>query len=753
MSKKRKRKFKRGLDKPKKKRFNLPIEIKQMILGVVMILGAIIISLSFFKKAGTAGDYFLLGTRFLIGETVFLIPLILILGGLVFLSSNKIDQDVLDKRKKVFWPVVLACFILLIGITGVLGSFNSGLKRGGWLGYLLSWPFLRYFGFWATQLVFLALIIIGSLIFWHFLQRPGQKKDKNIEEEKDIIEKPSIIKRIFAPKFKVKEVPADFDQSKSAITSSMAGLKLENKSLLDQGSKKFAYDPPPTNLLEPDKGAPTSGDTRINSAIIKKTLQNFNIDVTMSEINIGPTVTQYTFKPAEGVKLSKITGLSNDLALALASHPIRIEAPVPGRSLVGVEVPNRGRAQVRLRNLIENLEFQKSSGNLAIALGRDVSGVPVYTDLTKMPHLLVAGATGTGKTIFLNSLILSLLYQPSTSIKSASPEMLRLILVDPKRVEFPVYSNLPHLLCPVIYNATQTIGALRWLTSEMERRFDVLSRSKARDINSFNEKTLKNGTSPLPFIVVIIDELADLMAAKGREIEAAVVRLAQMARAVGIHLVVATQRPSVEVITGLIKANITSRITFQVASQVDSRTIIDTSGAEKLLGGGDMLYISAYTPKPKRIQASYISEREVHKVIKHITSEAEMEVRAGMDDDLIQELEKSPEDYSGAVSQSGNYDDGDDPLFDDAKRLVIEANKASAAYLQRRVRIGYALAARLIDILEDKGIVSPSDGSKAREVYGEVEPVEEAGSVEADEAVQLEDVQEPEEDKDQWQKV
>ena len=754
MSKKKRGKF--------KKRFNLPTEVKQMILGIIMILGAILIGLSFFNKAGTAGDYFILGTRFLIGETVFLIPLILILGGLVFLSSNKINQDILDKRKKVFWPVVLACFILLIGITGVLGSFNSGLKRGGWLGYLLSWPFLKYFGFWATQLIFLALIIIGSLIFWYFLQRPMKKKDKDIEkveEEKDIIQKPSIIKRIFAPKFKVKEVPADFNESKPGTNLAMAGVKLESKPIL-AGSKKFAYNPPPINLLEPDRGAPTSGDTRVNSAIIKKTLQNFNIDVTMSEVNIGPTVTQYTLKPSEGVKLSKITGLSNDLALSLASHPIRIEAPIPGRSLVGIEVPNKGRAQVRLRNLIENPNFQKSSANLSIALGRDVSGLPVYTDLTKMPHLLVAGATGTGKTIFLNSLILSLLYQPNTSFKSASPEMLRFILIDPKRVEFPVYSNLPHLLCPVIYNATQTIGALRWLTSEMERRFGVLSEGKARDIGSFNDKVLKDGlpagrqgTSPLPFIIVVIDELADLMAAKGREIEASIVRLAQMARAVGIHLVVATQRPSVEVITGLIKANITSRITFQVASQVDSRTIIDMSGAEKLLGGGDMLYISAYTPKPKRIQASYISEKEVHRVIKHITSKAETEVHAEMDDDLIQELKRNSEDSSGNISQLGNYDDGNDPLFEDAKRLIIEANKASASYLQRRLRIGYARAARLIDILEDRGIVSPADGSKPREVYRDAEPIEESDSIESTKAVQLEETQESEEDKDQWEKM
>ncbi|OGZ17833.1 MAG: hypothetical protein A2V72_02840 [Candidatus Nealsonbacteria bacterium RBG_13_37_56] len=751
--------------KNKRSRFSLPIEIKQMILGVVMILAAIIIGLSFFNKAGKAGSYFLTGARFAIGDTAFIIPFILILGGLVFLNSKSDNGEFLEKRKKIFWQVGLACFILLFGITGILGGFNPEIKRGGWLGYLLSWPLLKYFGFLAAQIIFLGLVIIGSLIFWYFLRKPEKRKEKEvgIEKEEDksafaasdaaAADKPSIIKRIFAPKFRIKEVPPFAKEPKIQEESVMAELKLENKPV-KAGSKVFSYQPPPINLLESEKGTPNSGDTRVNSAIIKKTFQNFNIEVTMSEINIGPTVTQYTFKPAEGVKLSKITGLSNDLALALASHPIRIEAPVPGRALVGIEVPNKGRAQVRLRNLIENDNFQKSAANLLIALGRDVSGLPVYTDLTKMPHLLVAGATGTGKTIFLNSLILSLLYQPSTSVKSAGPEMLRFILVDPKRVEFPVYSNLPHLLCPVIYNANQALGALRWLTLEMERRFDVLVEGKSRDIGSFNEKALKNGAEPLPFIIVIIDELADLMAAKGREIEAAIVRLAQMSRAVGIHLVVATQRPSVEVITGLIKANITSRITFQVASQVDSRTVLDTAGAEKLLGRGDMLYISAYTPKPKRVQASYISEKEVKKVISYITDEIASESEGEMNFDLIQELDKISED-SPAV-QAGSYSgyNGDDPLFEEAKKLVLEANKASASYLQRRLRLGYARAARLIDILEEKGIVGPADGSKPREVYGGREATQ-AMDIEGIPFPPNQEPEEPEELKnpDRWEKV
>jgi len=741
MWKKKKRKLKKRFIKERKRsRFSLPEEIKQIILGVLMILIAIIVGLSFFDKAGKAGFYFMKVSRFLVGETVFLIPLIFVLGGLALLFA-KDDPKFLRRGKKVFWSVILAGLVLIFGITGFSAGFNSKDMKGGWIGYLLSWPFLRYFGFWVTQIIFLALIFVGGLIFWHFLGRFRKKEDSETShtlDKEDTSAKPSIIKRIFMPKFKIKEIP-DLEGTKLLQEKELSSLKMETKSIT--GNRAFSYQPPPFDLLDPDRGAPTSGDTRVNSAIIKKTLENFNIEVVMSEINIGPTVTQYTLKPAEGVKLSKITGLSNDLSLALASHPIRIEAPIPGRSLVGIEIPNKARAQVRLRNLIEAPDFQKSLSNLVLALGRDVSGLPVYTDLARMPHLLVAGSTGTGKTIFLNSLILSLLYQPSTSFKSASPENLRFILVDPKRVEFPIYNNLPHLLCPVIYNAKQTISALKWLTEEMETRFDVLSEAKARDIGSFNELALKNETPPMPFIVLIIDELADLMAAKGREVEAAIVRLAQMARAVGIHLIVATQRPSVEVITGLIKANITSRVTFQVASQVDSRTVLDTAGAEKLLGSGDLLYISAEIAKPKRIQGSYISEKEVIKVVKHIASNSQeskpqKEIEAG----LIQELERSS---SGQEQSSGISYDQEDSFYEEAKKLVIEANKASASLLQRRLRIGYARAARLIDILEERGVVGPGEGARAREVYGDVET---AGDVESP-------GQDNPEEKEEWEKV
>jgi DNA segregation ATPase FtsK/SpoIIIE, S-DNA-T family len=718
-NKKNKKKNRNSFTEEKKlKRFSLPNEITQKIWGIFAILLALIITLSFFNQAGSVGKFFIESARFLIGEIIFITPLVFILAGFIFLASRH-RPETFKEKQNIFWPIILSILILISGLTGMVNSFDPVLRKGGLWGYILSWPFLKFSGFWVTQIIFLALIAIGLLIFYYFLRSCfGLSKAKEDTFSKDIQEdvpKPSIIKKFFAPKFKVKEVPTDeisYDQGIKE-EKQIDSLKIENKPTT--GIRASSYQPPPINLLEPERGVPSSGDTKLNSAIIKKTLENFDIDVTMSEINIGPTVTQYTLKPSEGVKLSKITNLSNDLSLALASHPIRIEAPVPGRSLVGIEIPNKIRAQVKLRNLIENKEFEKFSSNLIIALGRDVSGAPIYADLAKMPHLLVAGSTGTGKTIFLNSLIQSLLYQPSIGARSSSPENLRLILIDPKRVEFSIYGNLPHLLCPIIYNATQALNALKWLIKEMERRFDLLAEAKTRNIYSYNEKALKSGTSVLPFIVIIIDELADLMVAKGREIEAEIVRLAQMARAAGIHLVVATQRPSVEVITGLIKANITSRITFQVASQVDSRTVLDTAGAEKLLGFGDMLYISANIIKPKRVQGSYVSEREVKKVIAHIILEEEKrENKIEAEPDLVQEIEKIHEDRE---ERSNEFYGDEDPLYEEAKRVVIEANKASASLLQRRLRIGYARAARLIDILEEKGLVGPADGAKPREIY------------------------------------
>ena len=682
----------------------LPDEVKKWIFGIFMLLIAAIFVLSFFNLSGIAGKTTMRILTSLIGKATFGLPLVLIIGGLVFLTT---------KYKKVFFPTILATLILIIGLAGILECFKPGLNQGGLLGFIIAWPFLRLFGFLVAKIVFGTIILIGSVIFWYLLKPAYSSEERRLEIEKEKgEEKKTLITKIFKggmPKFKVKEIESS--SRFQEIRETTKPLEIASVSSAQPLTSLLKYELPPLELLEPDKGSPTSGDTRINSVIIKKTLENFGISVEMSEVNIGPTVTQYTLKPADGVKLSKITGLSNNLSLALAAHPIRIEAPIPGKALVGIEVPNKIRVPVRLRDLLSDPNFQKSPANLFLVLGRDVSGNPIYTDLSRMPHFLVAGSTGTGKTIFLNSLILDLLYRNS-------PEILRFILIDPKRVEFTIYNNLPHLLCPVIVDVNKTVNALKWLTLEMERRFDVLSAAQSRDILSYNEKVRQKGEAIMPYIIIIIDELADLMAAKGREIEAGIVRLAQMARAVGIHLVVATQRPSVEVITGLIKANITSRVTFQVASQVDSRTVLDMAGAEKLLGAGDLLFISAEVSKPQRIQGAYVSEKEVRKVVNYINTQNSKLITQKIDEgllenrlaeDLERNLEMSEEEFNGSF--------GDDQLYEEARRIVIEARKASASLLQRRLRIGYARAARLIDMLEEKGVVGPGEGAKPREVY------------------------------------
>jgi S-DNA-T family DNA segregation ATPase FtsK/SpoIIIE len=705
MKRKKHQKNKKTTEKQVKKPFRLalPKESKRKIFGVLIFVLATIVTLGFFDLAGEAGRVILSGLNFLIGNTVFLLPLILVLGGLVFLITP---------YQKFSGGVTLAILLLVLGISGLLESVTPGSKLGGYFGYLAG-PILELFGFWVSLLIFGGIVVIGGLIFWYLLKQPilKEKETKTFPPSSPRAPKPSLIKKIFVPKFTVKEVEPKIKEAPIKTPS----FELKSKEIKPApGLAEDEYQIPPLDLLEAEKGTPSAGDTRINSAIIKKTLENFDIPVEMSEINIGPTVTQYTLKPAEGIKLSKITTLSNDLSLALAAHPIRIEAPIPGKSLVGIEIPNKVRTRARLRDLISNPDFQNSISNLTFVLGKDVSGRPLYTDLAKMPHLLVAGSTGTGKTIFLNSLILSLLYQNG-------PGILRFIFIDPKRVEFSVYNGLPHLLTPVIFDAQKTVNALRWLISEMERRFNVLSAEKARDIASYNEIVLRNREEPMPYIVLIIDELADLMTSRGREVEVGIVRLAQMARAVGIHLVVATQRPSVEVITGLIKANITSRVTFQVASQVDSRTVLDVAGAEKLLGLGDMLFVSAEIAKPRRIQGAYVSEKEVKKIVDYIKSKPpkeslrfpEGQAEIGINE-LAEDLEKTLETQE---SELEGFYGGEDPLYEEAKRTVIQAQKASASLLQRRLRIGYARAARLIDMLEKKGVVGPGEGAKPREVY------------------------------------
>lgn len=686
---------------------------KRWIKAILLFLVAIIIVLSFpaFNKAGYAGQLFARAGDFLIGKAFYTIPLFLFVAGLIFLRTRKKGKNL---------AMALAVLISLIGVAGILAVKDLGQSTGGFIGFWLARLFVGLFGILVANIIFGAVLLIGLFIFLQFIWQELPKKEKE--------EKPTFaVNRQDQDNSKIKGMEADkHDKPEKVkpVTASKIALfkkgneepeKAEIKKSVSENKSNYVL--PPLDLLNKNEAAPTSGNIKENSMIIKNTLENFGISVEMAEVNIGPTVTQYAFKPAEGVKLSKITTLSNNLALALAAHPIRIEAPIPGKSLVGIEVPNKIRSIVTLRNLITQTGYSNPNSPLTVALGRNVAGNALFTDVTEGPHMLVAGATGTGKTIFLNTLILSLLYK-------CTPDQLRIIMVDPKRVEFQHYNDIPHLLCPVIYDATKTINALQWLTREMERRFEVFSEVPARNLHSYNSnKSIIASGLQMPYIVFVVDELADLMAAKGREIEAGVVRLAQMARATGIHLVLATQRPSVEVITGLIKANVPTRITFQVSSQVDSRTVIDTSGAEKLLGAGDMLFMSAKSAKITRIQGPYISEKEVIKVAEFIIEQGKKlgDPAAALSQSLEESLEKA-ESTGGDTGEMFFGDSGEDPLFGEVKKIVLETKKASASFLQRRLRIGYSRAARLIDMLEERGIVGPADGAKPREVYGDVGP-------------------------------
>ena len=722
MAKKKSSKKKIISRKKIKKNPALHSETKKGILVVISFTLALLTLLSFFNIAGTWGEYFLKISKLLFGKGFFLISISFGLAGIAILVPH---FKMSGSNKPVYKTIVIGIILFIFSILGVFHIFSSGVNEGaggGYLGLVIGYPLITYLGFWASLIVLLSFLIISILITFNIslipikedekdkpivIEEPLDKKEKKISTQTGLWHKlkgkaKEEISRGYEEKrdFSNKEVDSILGREDvSEDKKSLATTVLAGKKTLKGNASDFKM--PSLDFLERDKGQPTSGDIKANINVIKRTLENFGIEVEMAEVNVGPTVTQYTLRPAQGVKLSKIVSLHSDLALALAAHPLRIEAPIPGKSLVGIEIPNRSMVVVRLRSLLERPTFQEASSGLTFALGRDVAGSPMFADLCKMPHLLVAGATGTGKTVALNNLVVSLLY-------SASPNNLKLILIDPKRVELTAYESIPHLISPVIVQADKAIGALRWAVSEMERRFEVLQHSGKRDIGSHN-KDIKSEDEKefLPYIVIVIDELADLMASNGREVEASIVRLAQMARAVGIHLVVSTQRPSVEVITGLIKANITSRMAFQVASQIDSRTILDMAGAEKLLGNGDMLFLAGNSAKPRRVQGAFVSDKEVKLVTNYL--------RGAQGPDYKEEVisDQSPKGRVGGFNAS----EADDELYGEAENVVIQAKKASASLLQRRLRVGYARAARLLDILEERGVVGPADGAKPRNVF------------------------------------
>ena len=652
---------------------NLSDETKETIVGILALLVSVILALAWFNEAGIIGNSIARAGSALFGGAFVALPIASAGLGLLFLFSIE---------RRLWSSSVFGTGLILASALALSDVFSGG--GAGYVGKGLAWPFLRFFDLPATVIIWAVLGLIGIVMALDIpLVRKKSLEEKSIQKDIDVV-----VREPIAQAAAEQEEEEISDEPHIATRSLFSRAKIVKPPKIDVSGYVF----PSLNLLDTDKGKPSSGDVKGNANIIQRTLQEFGIPVEMGEVNVGPSVTQYTLKPAQGVKLIRIAALHNDLALALAAHPIRLETPIPGKSLVGIEVPNKSIALVGLRSLLELEDSQQSS--LTIALGRDVRGDAIMTNMATMPHLLVAGSTGSGKSVGIHVILMSLLYKNT-------PATLKLLMIDPKRVELTHYHDIPHLVSPVITNAKGAVKALRWAVQEMEKRYEMLASVKCRDIGSYNE----TAEEPMPYLVVVIDELADLMSTSPREIEASIVRLAQMARAVGIHLIVSTQRPSVEVITGLIKANIATRIAFKVASQIDSRTILDSAGAEKLLGNGDMLFMSGDTAKERRIQGAYVSEKEVRAVTDHIRTQGAAYFE---------------QDFNDTKSSSGpgmGDDDVDDDLYEEAKQIVIDAQKASASYLQRRLSVGYARAARLLDLLEEQGVIGPGEGAKPREVF------------------------------------
>lgn len=695
---------------------NLKKETAQGIYAIIFFILGVFLMLAAFGGAGVVGNTIFDFLSGLFGVGFFIIPILFFLMSASYIRYLSNSFNGLKK--------ISAIVFFLAGI-GLIDATING--KGGLFGEMVASPLIGLVDIVVALLVLWGLVIASLLILLDaklpslsFFKNMFKRQDEDEyddydeetdaeyeDEEKDGKESPP------AGREKEKE-----DSQAGGHIKKIFGLGKNNEEAgVEQDVIQMkhvhvsSYTPPPLSILEKDKGKPGVGDIKANANIIKRTLQNFGVDVQVDEISIGPSVTRYALKPAEGVRLSKILGLQNNLELALAAHPVRIEAPIPGRSLVGIEVPNTAKTTVGLSTLLASLEFQNSEKPLLVSLGKDIAGKSHFANLAKMPHILIAGATGSGKSVTIHTIITSLLFRNSA-------EQLRFIMIDPKRVELTLYNNIPHLLTPVITDAKKAILALKWATKEMDRRYSILEKHSVRDIESYHEHISDfnedDETEGMPYIAIVIDELADIMQMYPRELESVVVRLAQMSRAVGIHLVLSTQRPSVNVITGLIKANIPTRIALQVASQIDSRTILDASGAEKLLGSGDMLYLSGEMSKPRRLQAAFVSETEVKKVVKYLIKNYGDDLQSEID--LTTNGVKDINDSAVFEAILDEEEDRDDELYAEAKETVISAGKASTSYLQRKLRIGYARAARLIDILEERGVIGPSDRSRPREV-------------------------------------
>jgi putative DNA translocase len=711
---------------PVKPQHSLPAGFWSQVGAVLLILLSLLLVVSWFGVGGPVLQWIDMASTKTIGYTAYALPVLLI-----YLAVETFRAE--DNQLPVV--VKFAAILEIVWFSGLFGLLKTSLRpdAGGFVGDILNTATLKMVDSAIAAIFYLVMAFITVLFItqtspftvfsklWQMIKSDRSEDDKNR----------SIMKQA------AKAQSADEDKKVSLGDIKLnAGVPIINtnkgkKSLLKRAEKPekvseeqalvATRDPnwqaPSLDLLEKNEGGADAGDTRQNAQIIHDTLSEFNIDAAMGDINVGPKVTQYTLRPPSGVKLTRITALETNIALNLAAQSLRIEAPIPGQKAVGIEVPNRKAAEVRLYSTLVSKQWTTSRDPLSFTIGKDISGQVVVGELGKMPHLLIAGQTGSGKSVMINTLLTSLLYRNS-------PSDMKLILVDPKQVEMAPYEDIPHLLTPVITEPEKTISALKWAVNEMERRYKLLAAEKIRNIRDYNKKLQsrakkiaiadENGNvqqhedGSMPYIVIVVDEMADLMMIAKRDVEALIVRLAQKARAVGIHLVLATQRPSVDVITGLIKANVPARISFTVASQVDSMTILDQAGAEKLLGQGDMLFYTPSVSKPKRIQGAWVTDDEVNKITDHLR----MQMAPQYNDEVVAQ----PVQLNGKGGVVMDFSEGGDDKFKDAVRVVVERRKASTSMLQTRLGIGYQRAARIIEEMEERGIIGAANGSKPRDV-------------------------------------
>ncbi|MEI6498345.1 MAG: DNA translocase FtsK 4TM domain-containing protein [bacterium] len=671
-------------------------ETRREIFAVINVIVAAIIFLGFFGLAGTLGIkiteliFWLFGT---FGGYVF--GAIYLYCGVFLLIPN---QEYRIAQFVGFFLLITAtpAFLHLFIVSDFAREFASHGRGGGMIGYLISNPLRNGVGIIPTFLIIIAILVIAILMIFNLSLTQYFKRDEEDENDGKVKindggdeNKISVFDSVKRKFNTMKKEPSNRVEIVEPLPMNVAPVQ--------RSSSTVAWQYPSLDMLKTSDDKATPGNIYKNAEIIQNCLKSFNIEVSVGEVNVGPTVTQYTIKPNDGVKLNHIVSRQNDLALSLSAKSLRIEAPIPGKNLVGIEIPNKVSAKVTLKEVLKSTEFKAVKSKLSLALGRDVSGDAIAIDLEKMPHMLIAGSTGSGKSVCINTIIMSLLF-------NNSPQDLRLILVDPKRVELTNYNGIPHLLTAAVTEVDKTVSALKWAVWEMERRYKMFEQSGKRNIIAYNASPGPEGR--LPYMVIIIDELADLMATSAKDVEASIVRLAQMARATGMHLIIATQRPSVDVLTGIIKANITSRIAFATASQIDSRTILDVSGAEKLLGNGDMLFLGNGLNKPRRIQGCYVSDKEIESLVEFLREKGE----AIYDESITNFRSSKP-----GAANSGNGSEEDD-LYDEAIETIMAAGKASASLLQRRLKVGYARAARLLDILEQNGVIGSADGAKPRDI-------------------------------------